>query len=226
MGYEQSVSSQKRLLGLLLVVAFHIVLIYALMNGLAQKIVMTVIDPLEVKIIEQVKLPPPPPPPPKDTPPPPKAIKPPPAYVPPAEVKVESKNQDTIAAVTNQEPPPSAPIPAPIPAPIEPAKAAPEPAPPPQKPKERTKATAIMTSCAKPTYPAESQELEEEGSVKLSFFVDTEGSVTESKVIKSSGFTRLDDAARQAFSQCKFNPGTVDGVPEKTWANVEYQFKL
>lgn len=221
MGYEQSVSSQKRLLGLLLVLIFHVVLIYALINGLAQNIVKTVIDPLEVKIIEQVKLPPPPPPPPpKDIPPPPKEAAPPPAYVPPAEVKVESNNQDTIAAVTSKEPPPSAPIAAPI----EPAKVAPEPAP--QKPKERTKATAIMTSCAKPSYPAESQEQEEEGSVKLSFFVDTEGNVTESKVIKSSGFSRLDNAARQAFSQCKFNPGTVDGVPEKTWANVEYQFKL
>ncbi len=223
MGYEQSVSSQKRLLGFLLVLVFHIVLIYALVNGLAQKIVKTVIDPLEVKIIEQVKLPPPPPPPPpppKDMPPPPE-VRPPPAYVPPAEVKVESNSQDTIAAVTSKEPPPSAPIAAPI----EPAKAALEPPPAPHV-AVKTKASPILTGCTKPSYPAESQELEEEGSVKLSFFVDTEGNVTESKVIKSSGFSRLDDAARHAFSQCKFNPGTVDGVPEKTWANVEYQFKL
>jgi periplasmic protein TonB len=222
MGYEQSVSSQKRLLGFLLVLAFHIVLIYALVNGLAQKIVKTVIDPLEVKIIEQVKLPPPPPPPPpppKDVPPPPKEIKPPPAYVPPAEVKVESNNQDTIAAVTSKEPPPSAPIPAPM----EPAKAAPEP-PPPQHVAVKTKGALITTSCPKPKKSAESDDLEETGTVKLSFYVDTDGNVVDSKVIKSSGFSRLDETARQAISQCKFSPVTVDGVPEKTWINQEIEF--
>ena len=199
--------------------AFHVVLIYALVNGLAHNIVKTVIDPLEVKIIEQVKLPPPPPPPPpppKDMPPPPKEVAPPPAYVPPAEVKVEPNNQETIVA-TSKEPPPSAPIPAPA----EPAKAAPEP----PHMAVKTKGELITTSCPKPKKSAESDDLEEAGTVKLSFYVDIGGNVVDSKVIKSSGFSRLDETARKAISQCKFSPVTVDGVPEKTWINQEIEFK-
>lgn len=61
MGYEQSVSSQKRLLGFVLVLLFHVVLIYAFINGMAQEFVKKIAnEPLEVNIIAEVKLPPPP----------------------------------------------------------------------------------------------------------------------------------------------------------------------
>jgi periplasmic protein TonB len=53
-----------------------------------------------------------------------------------------------------------------------------------------------------------------------------DGKVVEIKIIKSSGFSRLDEAAKQAFGQCEFNPGTVDGVPEKTTATVQYEFRI
>lgn len=230
MGYEQSVSSQKKLIGFVLVLLLHIVLIYALINGMAQDFVKKIInDPLEVNIIAEVKLPPPPPPPPKEEQVKPKEATPPPAYVPPVEVKVQANNsQDTITAVTSNEPPKSAPVAPPAPEPKVEAKPepAPEPEPPPPpKPKERTKAST-KPGCTKPPYPAESQELEEEGTVTLGITTDTDGNVVEIKIIKSSGFTRLDDAAKQAFGRCEFNPGTVDGVPEKTTATVQYEFRI
>jgi periplasmic protein TonB len=229
MSYEQSASSNKKLLGFGLVLLLHVVLIYALVNGLAQKFVKTVIDPLEVNIIEEVKLPPPPPPPP---PPPkeevakPKVVIPPPAYVPPVEVKIKSSDsQDTITAQTSAAPPKSEPVAEPAPE-VKPEPAPePPPPPPPPKPKERTKAST-KPGCSKPPYPAESQELEEEGTVTLGITTDTDGQVVEIKIIKSSGFSRLDDAAKQAFGRCEFNPGTVDGVPEKTTATVQYEFRL
>jgi protein TonB len=220
MGYEQSVSSQKRLIGFVLVLLLHIVLIYALINGLAQDFVKKIInDPLEVNIIAEVKLPPPPPPPPKQEEAKPKAVAPPPAYVPPVEVKVSSSESlDTITATTSSEPPKSEPV---SPTMVE-AKVEPAPLP---KPKERTKAST-KPGCTKPPYPAESQELEEEGTVTLGITTDVNGNVVEIKIIKSSGFTRLDDAAKQAFGRCEFNPGTLDGVPEKTTATVQYEFRL
>jgi periplasmic protein TonB len=228
MGYEQSVSSQKRLIGFILVLLLHVVLIYALINGLAQDFVKKIInDPLEVNIIAEVKLPPPPPPPPKVEQVKPKEVAPPPAYVPPVEVKVQANtSQDTITAVTSSEPTKSEPVAPPVvEAKPEPKpEPAPEP-PPPPKPKERTKAST-KPGCTKPPYPAESQELEEEGTVTLGITTDTNGSVVEIKIIKSSGFTRLDDAAKQAFGRCEFNPGTVDGVPEKTTATVQYEFRI
>lgn len=225
MSYEQSVSPQKRLIGFVLVLLLHIVLIYALINGMAQDFVKKIInEPLEVNIIAEVKLPPPPPPPPppKEEQAKPKEAAPPPAYVPPVEVNVQANNsQETITAVTSSEPPQSQPVAQPV---IE-AKLEPEPAPPPPKPKERTKAST-KPGCTKPPYPAESQELEEEGTVTLGITTDDNGSVVDIKIIKSSGFTRLDDAAKQAFGRCEFNPGTVDGVPEKTTATVQYEFRI
>lgn len=141
-----------------------------------------------------------------------------PAYVPPAEVQVEaSTTQNTITSVSSAEPPSSVV-----------AEVAPEPppvAPPPPKPKERTKAST-KPGCTKPPYPTESQELEEEGTVTLGITTNVDGNVVDIKIIKSSGFTRLDNAAKQAFGRCEFNPGTVDGVPEKTTATVQYEFRL
>ena len=226
MGYEQSVSSQKKLTGFVLVLLLHVVLIYALINGMAQEFVKKIAnDPLEVNIIAEVKLPPPPPPPPpKQEEAKPKEVAPPPAYVPPVEVNVEaSTSQDSITAVTSTEPPKSEPVAPPV------FEAKPEPAPPspppPPKPMERTKAST-KPGCTKPPYPAESQELEEEGTVTLGITTDVDGNVVEIRIIKSSGFTRLDDAAKQAFGRCEFNPGTLDGVPEKTTATVQYEFRL
>jgi periplasmic protein TonB len=236
MGYEQSVSSQKKLIGFVLVLLLHIVLIYALINGMAQEFIKKIAnDPLEVNIIAEVKLPPPPPPPPpKQEEAKPKEVKPLPAYVPPVEVKVQaSTSQETITAVASNEPPKSEPVAQPTPEPVVEAKAEPKPEPapepppppPPPKPKERTKAST-KPGCTKPPYPAESQELEEEGTVTLGITTDVDGNVVDIKIIKSSGFGRLDDAAKQAFGRCEFNPGTVDGVPEKTTATVQYEFRL
>lgn len=222
MGYEQEVSSKKKLLGFILVLLFHIVLIYALITGLAQDFVKKVAhEALEVSIIEEVKLPPPPPPPPpKETAEPQVDTPPPPAYVPPAEVKVQTTDtQNTISAVSS-----SVPTQTTIAAPTPPAPAEPSP---PAKPHiaVRTKAS-LNSGCARPSYPAESIDMEEEGQVTLGFQIDVDGHVVESKILKSSGFTRLDDAARDAFSKCEFTPATVDGVAEKSLATVPFEWKI
>jgi periplasmic protein TonB len=81
-------------------VLFHIVLIWALMNGLAKKVAQVISEPIETKIIEAVK---PPPPPEKviELPPPPKFV-PQPAFVPLPEIQIQTPApmQPTISAVT------------------------------------------------------------------------------------------------------------------------------
>ncbi len=222
MGYEHSVSSQKRMVGFVLVLLFHVILIYALVNGLARDFVKKIAkNPVMVNIIEEVKLPPPPPPP----PPPPKEqslpkpdAPPPPAYVPPVEVNVKpTESQNTIAAVTTDVKVESAPVKEPVVMPpVEPVK--------PHVP-IRVKAK-LNAGCASPKYPEESIEMEEEGQLILSILVDENGHVAESKVLKSSGFTRLDDAARQAFSLCQFTPATADDVAEKSWVQQPFEWKI
>jgi protein TonB len=80
--------------------------------------------------------------------------------------------------------------------------------------------------CAKPDYPSASRRFEEEGSVALRFLIDTDGKVLKTEIDKSSGFPRLDEAARNALSKCQFRPGTVDGKPEQSWANITYKWRL
>lgn len=104
---------RRHLPGLLAVVVFHVLVVYALVNGLAKKVVDVVRAPIETKLIEEIVKPPPPPPPPpppeRVVPPPPKQA-PPPPFVPPPEVVVTAPPpvEPTITAVT--PPPPPAPV--------------------------------------------------------------------------------------------------------------------
>ncbi len=102
----------KHLTGITVVVVLHIVLGYALVSGLARKVVEVIKQPLETKIIEEVKKPPPPDTPP---PPPPKMVQVMPTFVPPPEVQVQTPiAPPPIAATTSVAPPVYAP---PVPAP-------------------------------------------------------------------------------------------------------------
>jgi len=81
-------------------------------------------------------------------------------------------------------------------------------------------------SCAKPDYPSASRRLEEEGTVSLKFLIGADGRVLQAEIEKSSGFPRLDEAARNALSKCQFRPGTLDGKPEQSWASIKYTWRL
>ena len=85
---EQQRNPTKHMVGFGVVIVMHIILGWALLNGLARKVVEVVKGPIETKIIEEVK--PPPPPPPENLPPPPKLPPPPPAFMPPPEIKIET----------------------------------------------------------------------------------------------------------------------------------------
>jgi len=107
--------------GLAIVVGIHVLIGWALVSGLATRVVDVVTKPLDVVIVT----PPPPPPPPKieqvlDKPK--AAALPPPVYVPPPEVVPPAPPPETAIVATATEPPPPAPVvaappPAPAPAP-------------------------------------------------------------------------------------------------------------
>jgi protein TonB len=75
-------------------------------------------------------------------------------------------------------------------------------------------------------YPKASLMNEEQGTTSMSFLINPDGSVADSKVEKSSGFKGLDKAAIKSLSACKFKPGTKDGAPAQTWTKVDYAWKL
>lgn len=185
--------------GVAVAVLFHIVLVWALMNGLARKVVQVIGAPMEAKLIEEVK---PPPPPPKviEMPPPPKFTPPPPAFVPPPEVQVQTPPppQPTITA-TVAEPPPAPPPPViarpevpPLPAPA-PVVAAPV-APPVATPVAPPASVSASVACSNyrkvmgdAGFPREAQRLGlEEGSVVVQFTLGTQGEVKDVKALSSS----------------------------------------
>jgi protein TonB len=81
-------------------------------------------------------------------------------------------------------------------------------------------------SKCKVDYPKASLMNEEQGVTSMSFLVNPDGSVADSKLEKSSGFKGLDKAALKTLAGCKFKPGTKDGAPAQTWAKVDYAWKL
>ncbi|MBV2234996.1 MAG: energy transducer TonB [Sterolibacterium sp.] len=201
------------LVGFGIVVLLHVVTAYALMSGLARKVVEVVKAPIETKIIEETQKTPevdePPPPPPKLAPPP-------PPYIPPPEVNIAvqptTAPSNAITVVTTEKP-----------------KEAPPPPQPAAPPKPAVRTAPVIDaarSCEKPEYPAASKRMEEEGTVTLNFLIDVDGKVIDSRVEKSSGYARLDQAARTALGKCKFKPGTVDGKPEQSWASIKYTWQL
>ena len=88
-----------------------------------------------------------------------------------------------------------------------------------------TPATFDASKC-KVDYPKASLMNEEQGTTSMSFLVNADGSVADSKLEKSSGFKGLDKAALKGLAACKFKPGTKDGAPAQTWTKVDYAWKL
>jgi protein TonB len=67
---------------------------------------------------------------------------------------------------------------------------------------------------APPVYPKESQRRREHGTVVLRVLVDTDGRPAQIRVERSSGFERLDSAAREAVAKFLFRPYEVNGIPQ------------
>ena len=206
-------ASRKHVIGLTAVVVLHGLLFWAINSGLARKFVKVIKGPVEAVLLEETKPEiPPPPPPPKNLPPPP------PSYVPPVDIQVATPPPvNAIAAVSNTPQPVAPPSPLPVQMSAPPA---------PPAPPVQTAAVISASSCEKPEYPSASKRLEEEGTVQLKFLVGVDGKVMESALEKSSGFRRLDEAARAGLSKCQFKPATVDGKPQQSWASMKYTWRL
>lgn len=81
-------------------------------------------------------------------------------------------------------------------------------------------------SLFKPVYPLSARRRGIEGTVVLRVEVLTSGEPGRVEVARSSGDDSLDDSAREAVRQLRFNPAQKGGKAIVGWANVPYQFKL
>jgi protein TonB len=221
---QQQRNPGKHLVGLSVVVVLHVLLGWALVFGLARKVVEVIKAPIETKIIEEVK--PPPPPPPDNLPPPPKTAPPPPSFMPPPEVQVNPPPNPAPTITTPQVAPP----PAPVRIEAAPQTAAPAAPPAPPAAPARTAPKLDFNACAKPEYNAAARRADAQGTVVVIYTMDTNGTISEAHVEKSSGMSRehkmLDRMTLEAVQACKGTPGTLDGKPEKLTGRIEYVWRL
>ena len=200
MTYTSQNATSKRLVGFGLVVLFHIFLIYVLASGLGSSVIKVIRGPLETKIIQEVKQEK------KAPPPPPPKFEQPPPFVPPPELNIAAPAESSATAITavqNRAPVKAAPV--------------------------------VVTAArsdprhpnSRPPYPPTSRRLEEEGTVILNLYVQADGHVSDARVRKSSGSSRLDEAAsREALRSWRFIPATQGGVAIASWHAVAVTFRL
>lgn len=226
--YLDGQPSGRRSIGIAVAVLAHALLFYGLVNGLGTKVIAIIKQPLETKIIEEVK--PPPPPPPEAPPPPPKLAAPPPPFIPPPEIKIATPPPPapTITAVVQEAPPaPVAPVIA-KPAPVEVAPAVkpapPAPPPPPPKPRFRTNVRPIYvppTEELAAAYPRQAAREGITGRVVVHITVAPSGDVKDAVIKESQPRRVFDKVALDWIRRYKFEKGEDEFETEQ-----EIVFKL
>lgn len=197
-------------IGLGIAIAFHVLLGYALLTGLAAKVVDVIKRPIETKVIEDIKKPPPPPE--IAPPPPPKLDLPPPPFIPPPEVQVAVPPPPQAAIAATPTPPPAATDITPVPAgPASPPKPA---------------VVAIGVACPKmvaPRMPAKAAAEDISGAVTARITVRG-GKVSAVEILKSQPRGVFDAAVRAAVMQYQCQSSTdqeVQAIQEFAFKNGE-----
>jgi len=200
------------------VLAFHALALWALQSGLLRKAVEVVVS---VQMLSEFIEPPAP----RVMPPAPPVVVKRPVTQPKAPVVPQT------LAVRAQTPTPEAwtvPVvpeapPAPIAAPAPPPAPAAPPAPP----------TVVLPSSdadylqnPKPVYPSASKRRGEQGLVIHSVLIGTDGLPVSARLVKSSGFDALDQAALTAVMRWRYIPGKRNGVPTTMSFNVPINWVL
>ena len=172
-----------------MIIALHLFVVWALASGLARKMVEVIAPNIEADIVEEVKNdeePPPPPPPEMERPP---------VEVPPPEVSIDLPMETATTAiqdVTDKPPPP---------------------APPP--PPRVAGSPARMKSAANPDefYPPGAKRREEQGSPVVQACVGANGRlVREPVVTETSGVPELDGAAVKVAKANRYTPAMEGGT--------------
>lgn len=190
------------------IIAFHLLLVYGLVTGLARKVVQVVIPPLNTELIEEIK------PEDKPPPPPPPQMERPPVEVPPPDVVIDIPMETNTTAISN-------------------VTDKPQPPPPPVQTVERkvVRVAPKLDTRRSPStdefYPASARRAEIEGVTTVRVCAGPDGRVTgDPSVTNSSGTASLDEAAVKWARRARFTPGTEDGTPVEMCTQFNVRFKL
>jgi periplasmic protein TonB len=202
---QRQADPRRHLMGISLVVAFHLIVVYALVTGLAKKVVDVVRAPIETKVIEEIKKPPPLPE--VVLPPPPKLDAPPPPYIPPPEVQIAAPPPPQPAITATTPTPPAAPF----------NLTPPTPAVTPAAPRAAVLAMAVAcASQVQPVMPAKATREGINGSVRARATIRG-GKVIAVDILSSSPRGVFDAAVRTAMLQYGCQAGDEEIKAEQTF---------
>ncbi len=213
------------------VVILHIGALWALQSGLLRKAAEVVI-PVEIlsDLVEPPKpreAPPAPPSPPAAPAAAPRQQHQPPKAPPPRPRAVRTPAPAPLAPTgTLEEQPPAPPVAAVAAPPAPPAPAPAPPAPPAPPAVQLPSSNADYLQNPKPVYPAMSKRLGEQGKTIVRVLIGADGLPKEASIRQSSGFDRLDEAARTAVMSWRYVPGKRNGVAEAMEFNVPINWVL
>jgi protein TonB len=194
--------STGRLISLGAVVMLHVVLIYALVNGLGKTIVDAIQVPIETRIVPDSGSPPddvaPPPPPPPLAPPPPPTI--------------------ALPDIMIEQPPPSPPLP--VQQTTTPPVARPHPVAPPHPPHPSVPDSPVSVSAVsrgQPSYPPRMLEQDREGRVDVVCDIDAQGAPRNCNVTNVVGGQDFVASALEWLrTTARYKPQIRNGVPVPT----------
>jgi len=197
MSYHVQQNTQQRSLGIFIVIAFHVLLIWALASGLGQRILGALpLPPMKVTPIDQ-----------KVTPPPP--------------IDVPKPDVDQKSVVTVETTLPVIDIDGGNPPQVIRQGGGDLITPTPTLSKPR------LIRATKPDYPPAASRLGEEGATGLSLYVTTDGRVAEAKIFSSSGSSRLDEAAvKHALRHWAFTPCMEGEKAVACWHQTKLVWRL
>ena len=184
--------SGNRTVAIVIVALLHAALGYAIVTGLAYNVIKKAAEDLKTFDVEEEPPPPEekPPPPPENTPPPPQIVAPPPI------VQTVREAPPPVITPTAPPAPPAPPAPAVV-----------------------TKAQSVKGNLqglfSGDDYPADAQRNDEQGSVRVTLSIGTDGRVAGCNVTSSSGSRSLDNATcRILRSRARFTPAKLtNGQP-------------
>lgn len=209
------------------VVLLHVAALWALQSGLLRRAAELVVPVELLSVLVTPPAAPAPPEPPAqaaEPPPQPALRKTPPAPAPaPRPVAAPDPAPAPAAATASTEPQPPAPaLTTPMTA-TAPA-AAPAAAPAPRIEMPISDADYLLNP--PPAYPRMSFKLGEEGTTVVRVLIGPDGRAQDAQIARSSGFTRLDQAAEATARSWRYVPGKRGGVPEAMWVNVPIKWEI
>jgi protein TonB len=183
MNYAQRQADPRRhVIGITAVILFHVLVVYALVTGLAKRVIDVVRAPIETKVIEEIKKPPPPPE--VVLPPPPKLEAPPPPFIPPPEIQLATPPPAPTITATTPTPPPAPVTIAPAPPPVV---AVAPPAAPPAPLKVGVVCPNLATVLGDSGFPVEAQRKGiEKGETTMEWIVTAAGEIKDLKALGST----------------------------------------